>query len=133
MKLQSFYHDKAVLMEIGNRLARRRLDLNLTQAVLATEAGVAKRTVERIEAGGSIQLSTFVRLMRVLGLIDGLEQALPESEPRPMELLKLKGRQRRRASGSAGAPDAGGRVMESGSVPWTWGDEPEVGDEKGGS
>ena len=37
--------DDAVLEEFGRRLARRRLNLQLTQAKLAEQAGVSKRTV----------------------------------------------------------------------------------------
>ena len=49
--------DGAVLNLLGERLGRHRLDHNLTQADLAAAAGVSKRTVERLEAGGSTQLS----------------------------------------------------------------------------
>ena len=53
MKLTTEMTDAAVLQELGARLHRRRIDANLTQAQLAEEAGVSKRTVERIEAGRS--------------------------------------------------------------------------------
>jgi len=107
--------DDAVLAEIGARLTRRRLDLQLTQANLAEQAGVAKRTVERVEAGASTQLSTLVRLLRVLDLLPNLDQAIPELPPRPMDLLKRKGKQRQRASSR-------GRKAETGK-PWAWDDE----------
>jgi len=42
--------DDSVLAELGGRLARIRLDRNLTQAQLAEQAGVSKRTIERLEA-----------------------------------------------------------------------------------
>ncbi len=47
MKIQSSLPDVAILHEIGGRLARRRIDAELTQAQLAEAAGVSKRTVER--------------------------------------------------------------------------------------
>ena len=43
--------DEAVLSELGGRLARVRLARNFTQAGLARQAGVSKRTVERLESG----------------------------------------------------------------------------------
>jgi transcriptional regulator with XRE-family HTH domain len=107
--------DAAVLEEIGRRLARRRLDRDLTQADLAREAGVGKRTVERVEAGESAQLSTLIRIMRVLGLMEALDAAIPPSAPRPMDLLKLKGKERQRASGAGSRPE--------GEPPWSWGEE----------
>jgi transcriptional regulator with XRE-family HTH domain len=102
MKISDQLADESILLELGARMARRRLDLQLTQAELAEQAGVSKRTVERIESGASAQLSSLVRLFRVLGLMSGLEQLLPEAGPRPMDLLRLKGKQRQRASSRSG-------------------------------
>ena len=72
----SFYEegeitDEAVLSELGSRLAQVRLERNLTQAQLAEQAGVSKRTVERLESGSvATQLSGFIRVCRVLELLD---------------------------------------------------------------
>ena len=52
MKIAENLADDAILKELGVRLVRRRLDANMTQAELAEKAGVAKRTVERMKAGG---------------------------------------------------------------------------------
>lgn len=119
MKINNDLSDEIILSELGARLAQRRIMRSLSQAALAMEAGVAKRTVERIEAGESVQLVTLVRLCRVLGLIDGLDQWLPEATPSPMALLKEKqaGKGRRRVSGRRVAP-----AVKSGEKPWTWGD-----------
>ena len=107
--------DDAVLEELGRRLGRRRLDLQLTQAKLAEQAGVSKRTVERMEAGAAAQTLSLIRVLRVLGLLQGLDQLIPDTGPRPMDLLKLKGKERRRASSSRTA-DRSGEV-------WSWGDD----------
>ena len=106
--------DEAILAELGLRLARRRLELDLTQAELAEQAGVSKRTVERLEAGAPTHLSTLIQILRFLQLLDGLEALVPEVAPRPLELLKLKGKARQRASR---------KRVQSGSEPWQWGDE----------
>jgi transcriptional regulator with XRE-family HTH domain len=66
VKIESQLTPEAVVQELGRRLARRRLDLGMTQANAAEQAGLGKRTVERIEAGGDTQLSTIIRLLRVL-------------------------------------------------------------------
>jgi transcriptional regulator with XRE-family HTH domain len=107
--------DDAVLEELGRRLGRRRLDLQLTQARLAEQAGVSKRTVERIEAGAAAQTLSLIRILRVLDLLQGLDQMIPETGPRPLDLLKLKGKERKRASSRRGA-------NPSGDV-WSWGDD----------
>lgn len=96
---------EALLGELGGRLARARLDRNLTQAGLAGQAGVSKRTVERLESGAAAtQLSGFLRVCRALGLLERFDALIPEPAPSPIAQLKLRGKQRRRAS-SARAPD----------------------------
>lgn len=111
--------DDGILKAIGRRLARRRIDLQLTQAHLAEQAGVSKRTVERIEAGAPAQSVSLVRILRVLGLLKGLDQLIPETGPSPMELLKLKGKERQRASSKGVSKGAINRSAET----WTWGDD----------
>jgi transcriptional regulator with XRE-family HTH domain len=107
--------DDAVLADLGRRLARHRLDRNLTQAQLAHEAGVSRRTLERIEAGQSAQLASFIRVLRALSLIDTLDALVPKPIASPIEQLKLRGKERRRASPKAQASHA--------SDDWTWDDE----------
>jgi len=106
---------EALLSELGGRLARVRLDRNLTQAELAEQAAVSKRTVERLESGAAAtQLSGFLRVCRALGLLERFDTLVPESLPSPIAQLKLRGKQRRRAS-SAKTPDRPAKK-------WVWGD-----------
>jgi len=115
MKISSQLTDETVLRELGGRLAGVRIEQGLTQAALAEQAGVSKRTVERLESGEvATQLSGFLRVCRVIGLLERLELLLPESAPGPMAQLKQQGRKRRRATSkkaTTGAPK-----------PWTWGE-----------
>jgi transcriptional regulator with XRE-family HTH domain len=108
--------DDAVLTEMGSRIARYRIDQQVTQADLAEQAGVSKRTIERVEAGASVQFSTVIRILRVLDLLQGLDRMIPEPPPRPMDLLKHKGKVRQRAASS--------RRSDKTSKKWSWGDEP---------
>lgn len=112
VKITASLTDDAVLAELGARIAARRLELELTQAALAEQAGIAKRTLERMEAGESSQLATLVRVLRVLDAASGLDRLLPEPGPRPMDLLQRKGKIRKRASS---------RRAEKGSdKTWRW-------------
>lgn len=116
MKITGLLTDDAVLAELGARIARRRVELQLTQAAVAEQAGIAKRTLERMEAGQTSQLSTLVRVLRVLDAASGLDGLIPESGPRPMDLLKQKGKVRQRASGKRAAQADGGS--------WHWDETP---------
>jgi transcriptional regulator with XRE-family HTH domain len=114
MKISSHLSDKAILTELGLRLAAVRIERNLTQAELAELAGVAKRTLERLESGQvAIQLSGFLRICRALGLLDRLDTLLPEHVPGPMAQLKQQDRKRRRAKG---------KRTEKTPTPWSWGE-----------
>jgi transcriptional regulator with XRE-family HTH domain len=125
MKITNTLADDAILTEIGERIARRRLDLQLTQAELAGEAGVSKRTVERVEAGASAQMSSMVRILRVLELLPGLDSMIPGAGPRPMDLLRQKGKVRQRASSKrkSGSPKSGSGQTGRSDEPWSWDDE----------
>ena len=116
MKITNLTTDDAALEEFGRRMADARLAQAMTQAQFALAAGVSKRTVERLEGGGSVQLANLVRCLRALGKLEGLERLLPETPPNPIDLLERHGKTRQRAR-----PDA-----EDGAgagAPWTWGDE----------
>ncbi|MCL7488844.1 MAG: helix-turn-helix domain-containing protein [Desulfobulbaceae bacterium] len=115
MDISKLLTDDAILAEIGKRIARYRIDSQITQADLAQQAGVSKRTVERVEAGASAQFATIIRILRVLDLMQGLENLVPEPVPRPMELLKQKGKVRQRASSS--------RHPDKAPKKWSWGEE----------
>jgi len=114
MKIDESLTDEAIQAEIGQRIARRRLDFKLTQADLAEQAGVSKRTLEHAETGSNVQLTTIIRIFRVLDLLSGLDRILPESKPRPIELMKRKNQPRQRAST---------RGQSASAEPWTWADE----------
>lgn len=126
MNFASHLTDEVLLKLIGERLARLRLGQNLTQEQVAEEAGLGLRTVQRLELGATAtRLTSLLRVCRVLGLVEGFEGLLPEEAVSPMELLKLKGRQRQRATGGRKSGSEGMRSAPSGSraKPWTWGDE----------
>ncbi len=114
--------DDTVQQEIGKRLARLRLNKNLTQSQMAEEAGVSRATVTRLESGHSTQLSNFIRILRVLGLLDKMDTLIPQSQISPMEQLKLAGKQRQRASSPRKSKNKTMGVAEE-PAPWRWGDE----------
>ncbi|MEQ1691236.1 MAG: helix-turn-helix transcriptional regulator [Gemmatimonas sp.] len=117
MRITAELTDETVLRALGERLAHQRLERNLTQAALAERAGVAKRTVERLESGEvATQLSGFLRVCRALGLMDRIDALVPPTAISPIAQLKLQGRKRKRASGNRGIAEKPAK--------WTWADRP---------
>jgi transcriptional regulator with XRE-family HTH domain len=123
MRISDTTTDDAALTELGRRLERVRLDRNLTQEQLATEAGISRQTLGRIEAGGAAKLPALVRVLRALGMLDALDAAIPEPLPSPIEQLRRQGRQRRRAR-PAPTPPPSEHAADLADDPdggWTWG------------
>jgi len=116
MHISSENTDEAVLAELATRLRRARLERNLSQTELARQAGIGRVTLQRIEDGGSASLTSLIRVLRALGLLEDLDRLVPEPGPSPIEELRRRGRQRQRA----GSPRSAERPA---SHPWRWGDE----------
>ncbi|MCK4994275.1 MAG: helix-turn-helix transcriptional regulator [Candidatus Omnitrophica bacterium] len=89
--------DKAILKELGLRISRYRLNKNMTQKILAAEAGVSISTIQRVESGASIQAVKLMRILRSLNLIENIEALVPEFPVSPIQQLKMMGKTRQRA------------------------------------
>lgn len=89
----------AVAKELGKRLKRVRLNLDLTQAELASRTGLNRRTILNAEKG-EVQLKNFVAILASLDMTEHLNMFLPVQEISPLQLAKLKGHERQRASKS---------------------------------
>lgn len=92
--------DRAILKEIGQRLKRKRLEQNLTQQSLAKTAGLNRTTISEAENGVSFSIQTLIQILRALRALDQLDAFLPDPGLSPLQLAKLKGKERQRASGS---------------------------------
>ena len=104
--------DESILRMIGLRVRNMRLQRNLKRSVMAREAGVSEKTLQRMEEGESVRMSNYIRVLRFLGVLDQLLGVLPEVRPLPTDLVSSRKAARQRASGSS-----------INSTEWTWDDE----------
>ena len=86
----------ALANELGQRLQRARLNLNLTQLEVAQHAGVSRKVVMNAEAG-QVSLENLLAILMTLDLLDHLDSFLPEQPFSPIQLLRLRGKVRQRA------------------------------------
>ncbi len=100
MDLNSLSDDQ-VLLEITQRVKQQRLNLNITQEELSKRAGVHVQTIKNFESGKPSTLMTFIQILRAFGDLNVLSALLPDPGISPIELLKLKGKERERASRSS--------------------------------
>ncbi len=89
----------AIVEELGNRLKQARLNADLTQAEVASRAGLNRSIILNAEKG-KVQLKNFVAILVSMDMADQLNIFLPAQEISPIQLAKLKGRERQRASKS---------------------------------
>ena len=88
--------NSAILKEIAARLKEYRLRRNLQQKEVAENAGVSLDTVARFERGESIALEKFLRILRVLDMLENIEEFIPEPPLSPILLKKLQGKKKYR-------------------------------------
>ncbi|MCY4470405.1 MAG: helix-turn-helix transcriptional regulator [Thiotrichales bacterium] len=105
---------RQIELEIGSRLARLRLSRNLTQSMLAEDAGIGVRTLRRVEAGEPSTLDSFLRIALALGLGDAVLGAIPTGRIRPIERVSRTGAERQRARP---------QPRKDQDATWTWGDD----------
>lgn len=86
----------AILQTLGERLKEYRLRRNLQQSELARYAGVNISTVSRIEKGQNIMIDSYLRIMRVLEMLDNLDEFIPEPPRSPLLMKKLMGKKKQR-------------------------------------
>ena len=91
--------DRAAMTLIGERIQRERLNQNMTQDELAKRAGIGVRTLRSLENGEKPTVETLIRALRGLGRLGAIDSFLPEPGLSPLQLAKLQGRERQRASG----------------------------------
>lgn len=90
--------DRGILREIGRRLKRKRLDKNVSQQKLAELAGLNRTTIVEVERGNPFGMLTFIQILRALEALEELDSLLPEPGISPLQLAKMKGKARQRAS-----------------------------------
>ena len=92
--------DSAILAELGARIQQTRLNADVTQVEVARKAGISRGALRLLEAGRGSTLASLVRVLRALDQLAALDSFLPAPGPSPVQLARLKGKRRQRASGA---------------------------------
>lgn len=87
----------ALVLEIGQRIQKRRLNLNITQEELSRISGISRTAICNLEAGNSITLFSLIGILRGLNCLDEIDSFLPPDHISPIQLAKLNGNIRQRA------------------------------------
>ena len=90
--------NKAIVQEIGRRVKRKRLERNLTQQEIADLTGMSRSTVSDLERGNPFEILTLIQILRALNVLDEIDSFLPDPGISPLQLAKMRGKERQRAS-----------------------------------
>lgn len=88
----------AIAEELGKRLKQARLNRDMAQSEVAGRAGVSRKAVLNAEKGIA-RLDVLIAIMAALDLTRQLDMFLPPQDVSPIQLARLRGKARRRASG----------------------------------
>lgn len=89
----------AIIAELGERIRTARLNADLTQEELAKKAGISLKAVTNSEKGKSTLLS-IVSILVALDMTEQLNAFIPRQVLSPIQLAKLQGKERQRATGT---------------------------------
>lgn len=73
---------------LGERLKRLRLSRNLDQRTTAEKAGISEKALRNLEAGRGSTVETFLRVLKALDCLQGIDLLAPEASVNPLELLR---------------------------------------------
>lgn len=80
--------NKEYLQMIGRRIKLYRVYSGISQKELEEKTGISIRTISRLEAGISIQLDGFIRILKALDLDGNIELIVPDQSKRPLMYLE---------------------------------------------
>lgn len=90
-------NDDAIANEIGQRIEAIRLKRNIGQDIVAHEAGISRETYRKLTTGKAT-LVNVIAVLRVLGELERLASLVEEVRASPVQLAKMQGKQRKRAT-----------------------------------
>lgn len=89
------YSDTQILQMLGMRFRDYRLGINLSQGEMAKAAGVSVSTIHKFETGtiSNMTVTNLMALLRQVGLLDRMDELIPEQPANPY--LETKSSQQR--------------------------------------
>ena len=87
---------------LGDQLLALRQSKDLDQITTAEKAGISEKALRNLEAGRGSTVESFLRVLKALDSLDGLELLAPKPSVSPLALLRnSKTRQRVRQSSAS--------------------------------
>lgn len=96
LKAQS---DQVIAKTIGERIQVLRLKMNLSLEDIAKDADVSRQTLHLLLNHGKGTLLNLIAVLRAVGELERLSSLIEEVRPSPLQIIRMEGKKRKRASG----------------------------------
>jgi len=97
--------DLAILKQIGQFIKEKRIEKNINQEVLASNAVISRSTLSLIERGENISLINLIKILRTLDILYVLDRFSPAPQISPMLLAKEEQKKRKRVFSTKQKPE----------------------------
>jgi len=114
MRISEFDSEQVIRKELGNRIKRYRISLNITQNQLSEQCGISMSTLMRIEDGDDTKMSNVLKILSAFSLAENINLLIPDNELDYKALFEGKPA-RQRASSKA----------KKKKTEWKWAEEDE--------
>jgi putative transcriptional regulator len=100
--------DQAIAKEIGARIQALRLKRNISVEDVAINVGISRQTVYLLLKHGKGTLPNLIAVLRAIDELERLSSLVADVLPSPIQIVRMEGKKRKRASGH--------RISSDGSV-----------------
>lgn len=91
--------DQAIAKNIGERIQALRLKSNISLDDVAVNAGINRQTVYLLLNHGRGTLSNLFAVLRTIDELERLSSLVADVLPSPIQVIRMEGKKRKRASG----------------------------------
>ena len=95
--------NKSLMETIGKFIQSHRLNQNISQNQVATDAGISRSTLSLLERGEKVRIDSLLQVLRVLNLLYIMDVFKIQDQISPIEYAKLKKKKRKQASNKRGS------------------------------
>ena len=119
MGFRSTSSSHAKALEIGERIKQARLNKDLTQVEISEISGLERRAIINAEKG-KVTLENLIAYLDALNMRDQIDLFLPPQPISPIQLHKLQGKERKKASGEHKANSNNKKILTENKDDFGW-------------
>lgn len=87
MRISRLSSNSEILSEIGIRIKDNRINQGLTQKDLSDKTGLSLKTISNMENGKDFGFDSFLRVLKVLNIVENIEYIINEQKIRPNDTI----------------------------------------------